>query len=223
MSATYAALGMLRDGPAYSYELSARIEQLLGPGYEIGSGQMSRILRELHKAKRIRPVGEPSPEDKRRIIYAITEKGRADFEEFFESGGTVARLLRRSLLVKIALAGPERLGEILEQIDTYEKDCTKRLNDLGKTLDGVLPDDQPLPRVDLAVIRLGIDANISQLRAELAWTRHAREVVSRLHHNDAIWPASQNRSSLSGEASHARRDEARHAIFRRLAERDRDA
>jgi PadR family transcriptional regulator, regulatory protein AphA len=221
MSARYAALGMLRDGPAYSYELSARIEQLLGPGYEIGSGQMSRILRELHKAKKIKTVGEPSPEGKR-IIYAITEEGLADFEEFFESGANVARLFRRSLLVKIALAGPERLGEILEQIDTYEKDCTKRLNDLGKTLDEVLPDDQPLPRVDLAVIRLGIEADISQLRAELAWTRHAREIVSRLHHNDALWPASQNRSSLSGEASHARRDEARHAIFRRLAQRNRN-
>jgi DNA-binding PadR family transcriptional regulator len=221
MSATYAALGMLRDGPAYSYELSARIEQLLGPGYEIGSGQMSRILRGLHKAEKIKTVGEPSSEGKR-IVYAITEKGLADFEEFFESGANVARLFRRSLLVKIALAGPERLGQILEQIDTYEEDCTKRFNDLGKALDEVLPDDQSLPRVDLAVIRLGIEADISQLRAELAWTRHAREIVSRLHHNDALWPASQNRSSLSGDASHARRDEARHAIFRRLAERNRN-
>jgi DNA-binding PadR family transcriptional regulator len=220
MSATYAALGMLRDGPAYSYELSARIEQLLGPGYEIGSGQMSRILRGLHKAEKIKTVGEPSPEGKR-IVYAITEKGLADFEEFFESGANVARLFRRTLLVKIALAGPERLGEILAQIDTYEEDCTERMQDLAEERDKLLPDDQPRPRVDLALIRLGIEADIFQLRAELAWTRHAREIVSRLHHSDAMWPASSDRSSLSDDAAHARRDEARQAIFKRLAERNR--
>jgi len=219
MSAKYAALGMLRDGPAYSYELSARIEELLGPGYEIGSGQMSQILRELHKAEKVKTIGEPSRD--KRIVYAITEKGDADFEEFFKSGANVARLFRRTLLVKIALAGPERLGEVLTQIDTYEENCTERMQDLAEERDKLLPDDQPRPRVDLALKRLGIEADIFQLRAELAWTRHAREIVSRLLHSDALWPASTDRSSLSDEPSHARRDEARHAIFKRLAERNR--
>jgi DNA-binding PadR family transcriptional regulator len=224
MSARYAALGMLRDGPAYPYQLAARITELLGPGYEINSGQMSQIMRSLSKAKLVEPIGESEPRGRAndRTVYAITEEGRADFEEFLGADPDVAQLFRRGLLVKIALGGPERLEEILPQIDVYEQGCTSRINDLVRTLDGVLPDDQPRPRADRVVLRLGLEADISQLRAELAWARHAREMVSWLLHSGAIWRSARDPSESPSEASQARRDEARKNILGRLAARERD-
>jgi DNA-binding PadR family transcriptional regulator len=226
MSARYAALGMLREGPAYSYELAARITELLGPGYNIHSGQMTQIMKTLHKAELIEPVGEPKPggrnrpEDRR--VYAITERGRADFERFLGAEPDVAQLFRRGLLVKIALAGPERLEEILPQIDAYEQGCTNRINDLGRALERVMPDDQPLPRVDRAVLRLGLEADSLQLRAELAWARHARGMVSWLLASGATWPATRKLAEAPGNASRARRDEARESLLGRLAARERD-
>jgi DNA-binding PadR family transcriptional regulator len=223
MSARYAALGLLREGPAYSYELAARIRQLLGPSYEISTGQMSNIMRDLKKAGLADTFGEPRPDDKR-IVYAITGKGRADFEKFFEAGDNAAQVFRRSLLVKIALAGPGRLGEILEQIDSYEQHCTNRINELARELEDALPDDDHLrPRAERAVLRLGLEADIYQLKAELGWARHSREVVSWLHRSDATWPTAQSRARRPDESSLARRDEARLSMFRRLTERDRDA
>jgi DNA-binding PadR family transcriptional regulator len=225
MSAKYAALGMLREGPAYSYELAARITGLLGPGYEINSGQMSRILRDLRDGGLVVARSEPSPRgkaDDRRIIHAITDEGRADFEKFFEAAPNAARLFRRSLLVKIALADSGRLEEILSQIDTYEQDCTNRVNELIRALDGILPDDQLRPNAERVVLRLGLEADISQLRAELAWARHARQMVSWLVHSNPIWPSTQRDTSSSGESTKARRDKARESILGRLAARERD-
>lgn len=226
MSARYAVLGMMRDGnPAYSYELAARIPELLGPRYEINSGQMTQILRDLHRKELIEPINKTTPrvDDRSKVVYAITEKGRADFERFFESGPNVAQLARRSLLVKIALAGSERLKAILAQIDAYEQDCTNCMNELKGKRDKVLPDDDQLrPRADRVVLRLGLEADVYQLRAELAWARHARVMVSSLLNSDAIWPTTPHRASASSEASQARRDDARQSIFDRLAARDRE-
>jgi DNA-binding PadR family transcriptional regulator len=226
MSARYAALGMLREGPAYSYELAARITELLGPGYNINSGQMTQILKTLHKDELIEPVGEPKSRGKSRRegprVYAITDEGREDFEDFLGAEPDVAQLFRRSLLVKIALAGPERLEEILPQLDAYEQGCTNRINDLGRALERILPDDQPLPRIDRAVLRLGLEADNFQLRAELAWARHAREIVSWLVHSGATWPATRKSAEAPDRASQARRDEARRSLLGRLAARERD-
>ncbi len=223
MSAKYAVLGMLREGPAYSYELARRIPELLGPGYRINSGQMTQILRGLHAKELIALIDSPpSRLDDRSKVYAITESGRVDFEEFFESGPNVTQLARRSLLVKIALAGPERLGGVLEQIDDYEQDCINRINEIGGLRDGLLPDDQLRPRAERVFSGLGMDADVFQLRAELAWTRHAREMVSWLRRSNPIWPTPTHRDGPQSTAAQARRDEARQSLLDRLATRDRD-
>jgi len=223
MSAKYAVLGMLRDGPAYSYQLAARIPELLGPRYQIHSGQMTQIVRSLHEDELIEPIAMPTPRgDDRSKVYAITEKGRADWEDFFQSGPNVTQLARRSLLVKIALAGPERLGEVLAQLDRYEEDCIERVNEVNEALEKLLPDDQLQPRADNVFVRLAVDADVYQLKAELAWARHARQMVSWLRGSDAIWPSARLREAPASDPSQARRDEARQSILNRLAQRDRE-
>jgi DNA-binding PadR family transcriptional regulator len=221
LSAKYAVLGMLREGPAYSYELAARIPGLLGPRYQIHSGQMTQIVRSLHDDELIEPIDMPTTRgDDRSKVYAITERGHADWEEFFHAGPNVAQLARRSLLVKIALAGPQRLGEVLAQLDVYEQDCIDRINEVREALEKLLPDDQLRPRAENVFVQLGVDADVYQLRAELAWTRHARQMVSWLLGSDAIWPSAGRRQAAPSDASQARRDEARQSILSRLAQRD---
>jgi DNA-binding PadR family transcriptional regulator len=184
---------------------------------------MTQIVRSLHEDELIEPIAMPTPRgDDRSKVYAITDKGHADWEGFFQSGPNVAQLARRSLLVKIALAGPERLGEVLAQLDRYEEDCIERVNEVNEALDKLLPDDQLQPRAENVFVRLGVDADVYQLKAELAWARHARQMVSWLLGSDAIWPSARHRAGAPSDASQARRDEARQSILNRLAQRDRD-
>jgi DNA-binding PadR family transcriptional regulator len=224
LSARYAVLGMLREGPAYSYELAARIHDLLGPGFDINTGQMSALTSSLRKDELIELVAHRGQPRRRRgsdrRIYALTEKGAAEFEQFFEKGPNEAKLFRRSLLVKIALAGPERLADVLEQIDAYEQHCTDRIDELTGELNSVVPDEHLHPSADRVVLRLGIEADISQLRAELGWARHAREMVSWLLHSDAIWPSTSAARKAMSDPAQVERADARKQLLTRLAVRN---
>jgi DNA-binding PadR family transcriptional regulator len=217
---------MLRDGPAHSYELAARIRALLGPGFDINTGQMSRLTKALLEKELIALIAdsaEPMPRagaDRR--VYAITPKGAEEYEDFFEKGPNETKLFRRSILVKIGLAGAERLGEIPAQIGGYEQHCLDRINELKRELDEILPDDDAQPHVDRVVLRLGIEADIAQLKAELAWARHARHMVSWLLSTEAIWPSSPTpRPQRSDPAQQAERENARRQLLQRLAARNR--
>ena len=226
LSARHAVLGVLRDGPAHSYELAARIRELLGPGFEINTGQMSRLTKVLLEKNLIALVAETEEPVPRagadRRVYEITQEGAEEYEEFFEKGANETKLFRRSILVKIALAGPERMGEIPDQIGAYEQHCIDRMNALKKDLDKVLPDDEEHPRVDGVVLRLAIEADISQVKAELAWSRYARRMVSWLLSSDAVWPASRGRRLQAGDPARAERENARKQLLHRLAARNRE-
>ena len=151
MSARHAVLGMLRDGPAHSYELAARICALLGPGFDINTGQMSALTNRLQRDEFIELVGHPAQSGRRpgsdRRIYALTAKGAAEYEAFFEHGPNEAKTFRRSLLVKLALAGPDRLADAFAQLDGYEQRVPDRIGELLGELEEILPDDDLRPRV----------------------------------------------------------------------------
>lgn len=218
---------MLRDGPAYSYQLAARIHELLGPGFDINTGQMSALTTTLRRDELIELVAETGQTERRagsdRRIYALTPKGAEEYEDFFAHGSNEPKTFRRSLLVKMALAGPERLGEVLDQINDYEQHCTDRIGELNLRRDEVLPDEDLRPRVDRVILRLAIDADVYQLKAELAWARHAREMISWLRQSDAIWPASLASPRLAANPEQTARDEARKQLLDRLAARNRSA
>ena len=77
LSARHAVSGMLRDGPAHSYELAARICALLGPGFDINTGQMLALTNRLQRADEfIELVGHPARRGLDRLIYALTAKER---------------------------------------------------------------------------------------------------------------------------------------------------
>jgi hypothetical protein len=59
-----------------------------------------------------------------------------------------------------------------------------------------------------------------QLEGELGWARHARERISWLLEQDAIWPSAQ-RHSWASEDSRARQS-ARAELFGRLATNGKD-
>ncbi len=217
MSAKHALLGLLLDKPAYRYQLGNRLQERLGPAWAINSGQLYQTIDRLEKEGLIERI-DSAPEDRRdRHIFEITDDGADEYERWFEEDVSAAQLLRRPLLVKITLAGPERLQSALKQIDAYERDCATRLQELSRQRDEI-PTGGPRVRADHVLLRLGLSADIAHMEGELGWARHAHEMVSWLLEQDVIWPHRRTNTS-PGKASDHDHEGAREELFGRIARR----
>ena len=219
MSAKHALLGLLFYRPAYRYQLGERLEERLGPAWAINSGQLYQTIKRLEEQGLIERVDGAADDRTERDIFAITDGGVDEFERWFgaEMGG--ARLLRRPLLVKITLAGPERLKGVLEQIDAYESSCAARLKELSSEQEEIPLGGQRV-RADHVLLRLGLSADIAHLDAELGWARHARQTISWLLNQDAIWPSARKRPGAPTKRADDR-ESAREQLFGRIAARQR--
>jgi PadR family transcriptional regulator, regulatory protein AphA len=215
MSAKHALLGLLLERPAYPYELADRLQGRLGPTWAINSGHLYQTIHQMEKDELIEQIDGPVGGRNDRHVFAITESGAVEFERWFDEATRGARLSRRPLLVKIILAGRERLKDALHQIDAYELDCAERLRELSSTREAVSVEGLQV-RADHVLLRLGLSGDIFQLEGELRWARHAREMVAWLLGREAIWPSASERSGASSEEARARRD-AQEQLFARMA------
>jgi DNA-binding PadR family transcriptional regulator len=130
MSARHALLGLLLDRDSYPYELADRLASRLGPAWDVNSGQASQICRSLEREGMIERVEQAGESRDRRQVYRISPRGAERFESWFSQTAVSVPRSRRPLLVKLALAGPDRLQAAHEQIDVHERACATRLHDL---------------------------------------------------------------------------------------------
>jgi DNA-binding PadR family transcriptional regulator len=219
LSAKHALLGLLLHRSAYPYELADRLQTRLGPAWAINSGQLYQTIHRLEQEGLIRQVTGSAEGRDDRHIFAITDSGTREFERWFEDRTEVARLSRRPLLVKVTLAGPDRLSDALKQIDAYELDCAERLRDLSRVREAVSVEEHRV-RADHVLLRLNLSADMFQLEGELQWARHAHEMVSWLLGREAIWPSAPERGGAPTGEARDRRD-ARKELFGRMAAKHR--
>jgi DNA-binding PadR family transcriptional regulator len=215
MSAKHALLGLLLQGSAYPYQLADRLEARLGPAWSVDSGQLYKTIKQMESDGLIERADDEEGQGERRHVCAITESGAEEFERWFDAATGGARLHRRPLLVKVTLAGPERLKEALEQVDAYELDRTARLKELLRTRDEIPPQGLQA-RADHLLLRVNLGADIYQLEGELKWARDAHDVLSRLLSQEAIWPSAPERSGAAPEKAHDRQG-AREELFDKMA------
>ncbi|HTB50283.1 MAG TPA: PadR family transcriptional regulator [Solirubrobacteraceae bacterium] len=216
MSAKHALLGLLLDRPAYPYQLADQLKLRLGPAWKVNSGQLYQTIKALEKDGLIERVHETSPDHEHRHVFEITDEGVVEFERFFDQSSDAVRLCRRPLLVKITFAGPQRLEEALTKVDAYERECVERLAETAR-LREELPADGSLLRADHLLLRLNLSADIFQLEGELRWAAHAREILSWLADQEAVWPGERERSDADVEGRRRDRGNARRELFGRIA------
>jgi DNA-binding PadR family transcriptional regulator len=215
MSAKHALLGLLLDRPGYAYGLANSLQERLGPAWKINSGQVSQVIRSMAADGLIEPVGGGARvgSDRRQIV-AITAKGAGEFERWLGEITGGVRLSRRPLLAKVTLAGRQHLDGALEQIDAWERDCVTELNSLLR----IQEENQDCPsqvRADHVLRRLNLSAAVVQLEGELNVARQVRDTVRwLLDQDDAVWPATLNRSNATVEQA---RQKARTELFGRMA------
>jgi DNA-binding PadR family transcriptional regulator len=193
MSTKHALLGLLLEGSSYPYQLADRLKDRLGPAWAVSSGQVYKAVGQMEKEGLIEPVGGGlEGRDRRRRFVSITDNGEREFERWLEAISGAVKLHRRPQLLKITLAGPERLDNALEQIDAYEQSCTRHLNEFREARD-LIPRQRTPVRADHVLLRLNLSVDISLLEGELQRARETREMLLWLHAQpEAIWPSTAN-------------------------------
>jgi DNA-binding PadR family transcriptional regulator len=212
VSAKHAVLGLLLQRDAYPYELADRLRSRLGPAWAINSGQLSHTIRTLEREGLIERVVPASAARSERNVFSITKRGSEEFERWWrEDEMQGVRLARRPLLLKLALAGADRLRTALDQVESYEHTCAQRIGELVRQRD-----DVPLSgfevRADHVLLRLSLSADIFQLEGELHWARQAHEVITWLLNTGAVWPSRAAPPAVEDPAHAARRE-----LFGRMA------
>jgi DNA-binding PadR family transcriptional regulator len=216
MSAAHAVLGLLIDKPSYPYELANQLQHRLGPAWAINTGQLSQIIKRLEKEGLIERVdGAVGARDDRQV-FAITGVGIHEFDTWFAASLPGARRARRPLLVKISLAGPERLSEALKQIDDYESECAAELRQLTSEKARIV--DGPIMRADHECLRLNLTVDIIQKEGDLEVAKVAREKVALLLEQKAVWPSARGRADTASDDKRIR-EGVREELFRGMADR----
>jgi DNA-binding PadR family transcriptional regulator len=208
MSTKHALLGLLIEGSSYPYQLADRLKERVGPAWAVSSGQVYNTISQMEEEGLIEPVaGRVGGRDQRRRFVSITDSGEREFEDWLEAVLVSVKLPRRPELLKITLAGPERLKTVLSQIDAYEESYTKRLNEVKEVRD-LIPRQRRSVRADHFLLRLNLGFDISLLESELQHARETREMLLWLHAQpEAIWPSTAGPLGTQKERAQRAREE----------------
>ena len=169
----YAILGLLHYRNMHGYRIKEHIERNFGHMWSINYGQIYPNLKKLQDDGLILMAGVVQNDEKGppRKLYAITEKGRHEFTSLLDTSPEKSMLLRDPFLMRFVFYGfgePARAVEIIdEQINRYEKDLTRRENNMDRW-------DESGLYVRL-IAELGVNLNAMMLD----WLKHSREEISK--------------------------------------------
>lgn len=212
MSAKHALLGLLLDRPAYPYQMADRMQQRLGPAWQVNSGSLYNTVKAMEEDGLIERIESVSTARGDRHVYSITDGGTREFERWFEQTPDTVRLPRRPLLLKITFAGADRLTQAIGKLDDYERECAERLSVIAGMRESLPATEEPLVRADHLLLRLNLSSDIFALEGELRWAQHARELLTWLSEQEgAVWPSRGPSASGRGGAN------ARKQLFTRIA------
>jgi DNA-binding PadR family transcriptional regulator len=116
----HALLSLLANGESYGYELKGAFERSIGPQWgPLNIGHLYQVLDRLKRDGHVEVLRtEPQPRRPDRLIYAITDGGRAELSRWLMTPSTPAVGYRDDLYLKLvaaARAGRAQLIEVLKR------------------------------------------------------------------------------------------------------------
>jgi DNA-binding PadR family transcriptional regulator len=102
----HALLSLLDHGESYGYELRAELERSAGPQWgPLNIGHVYQLLERLKRDELVTVVrSEPQPRRTERVIYAITEAGRRELNEWLTTPSPPNTGYRDDLYLKLSAA-----------------------------------------------------------------------------------------------------------------------
>ena len=120
MALHHSLLSLLDQGESYGYELKGVFERSVGPQWgTLNIGHLYQVLDRLKRDGHVKVLrAEPQPRRPDRLIYAITESGRAELRAWLRNPSPPAAGYRDDLYLKLvaaARAGTEELTGVIRR------------------------------------------------------------------------------------------------------------
>ena len=154
-------LALLERGPMYGYQLRAEFEASTGATWPLNIGQVYTTLSRLERDGLV----ETAAEDEGRVIYRITDAGRAEVTQWFSTPVNGESRPRDELAIKLAMALTTPGVDAHRVIQTQRTATLRSLQDLTRLK--VRADE-----VADAAWLLVLESMIFKAEAEVRWLDH---------------------------------------------------
>lgn len=167
--AEQALLGLLRGGPQHGYELHQAFapEQPLGRVYYLGMSQMYGLLKRLEARGYLESRTEPQGTRPPKVIFRLTEAGRAAFEQWLRAPVRKTRDIRLEFLAKLYFASQASAAAVDALIDV-------QIAVLRAELARWQAEEQSPPAAD-PFYHCVVASRAQQTEAAIAWMERCRQ------------------------------------------------
>ncbi|GLW12072.1 transcriptional regulator [Microtetraspora sp. NBRC 13810] len=165
MSIRHGLLTLLSQGAKYGYQLRAEFETSTGATWPLNIGQVYTTLSRMERDGLVTP-GEA--DDQGRVIYAITDAGRADLARWFATPVVQADRPRDELAIKLAMAVTAPGVDVAALVRTQRTATMRMSQKLTRAKGAAEP---------ASAHALVLDSMIFQAEAEQRWLDHCEAVL----------------------------------------------
>ena len=159
-------LALLDEGPAYGYQLKAAFEERTGGTWPLNIGQ---VYTTLARAERDGLVAALDADDEGRVVYEITDAGRAEVARWFAEPVRRDSAPRDELTIKLAVAVTAPGVDVRAIVQAQRSETMRTLQALTRLkIDGA---DKPDADTDTAW-HLVLERLIFDAEAEARWLDH---------------------------------------------------
>ena len=167
MSIRFGLLALLEREPMYGYQLRTEFDTTTGSTWPLNVGQVYTTLARLERDGLV-AAGEQ--DDDGRVRYAITDAGRSELQQWFDTPVVASDRPRDELAIKLALAVTVPGVDVAAVVQRQRASTMTSMQDLTRLKRG---GDQGLSWA------LVLDAMRFQLEAEIRWLDHCEGVLAR--------------------------------------------
>ncbi|WP_066374090.1 helix-turn-helix transcriptional regulator [Herbidospora mongoliensis] len=165
MSIRHGLLALLSRGPRHGYQLRVEFEASTGATWPLNVGQVYTTLARMERDGLVE-AGES--DDQGRVVYAITEAGRAEMERWFTTPVVPSDRPRDELVIKLAMAVAAKAVDVAEVVRRQRTATMRTLQQLTRAKRDVTGGPAQL---------LVLDSMIFQAEAEQRWLDHCEAVL----------------------------------------------
>lgn len=173
MHKTLLVLGMLLHGPLYGYEMH-RIVRAHGELYaDLKKANLYYLLEHLAKDGYLSVEAEAGARGARgeRLIYALTDKGRARFSELLREVMLSYEPVHTGIGTAVVFLAELPAAEGIALLEQRRRIMTERRAQIADEMGGLLNDEAPTDKASTreVLVRIAADHLVSLVDAELAW------------------------------------------------------
>jgi DNA-binding PadR family transcriptional regulator len=168
MSIRHGLLALLSTAPKYGYQLRAEFEAATGSTWPLNIGQVYSTLARLERDGLVQAAGESVDG---RAMYELTEAGRDELADWFDTPVAREARPRDELAIKLALALAVPGVDVAGIVQRQRASTMQSLQELTRLKRNSKPDD-----ISWLLV---VESMIFAAEAEIRWLDHCEAMLSR--------------------------------------------